>query len=150
MEKKILYVDMDGVLCDWNGAMAKQKPEDRHEHNGKYTAAPGFFLNMEPIPGAIDAFEELASKYDIYILSTGPWSTPGAWTEKVLWVKKYLSEPAYKRLILGHRKDLLRGDILIDDRLENGVDKFQGEVILFGNKQYPDWSAILNHLMNQA
>jgi 5'(3')-deoxyribonucleotidase len=148
MKKKILYVDMDGVLCNFDKALNEQVPADRQEHNGKYTAVPGFFLGMEPMLGAIEAFEKLSRVYDIYILSTGPWSTPGAWTEKVLWVKKYLVKAAYKRLILGHRKDLLRGDILIDDRLENGVDRFQGEVILFGSKTYPDWNSVLNHLLN--
>ena len=145
-KKKRIYVDMDGVLCDFAGAMAKQGPEMTKKYNGKATAVPGFFLNMEPMPGAIEAFEKLAQMHDVYILSTGPWSSPGAWTEKVLWVQKHLPEAAFKRLILGHDKDLLQGDILIDDRLENGVSRFRGEVILFGSENYPDWKAVLNHI----
>ena len=150
MEKKRICVDMDGVLCDFAGALAKQGPEMKKEYSGKATAVPGFFLNMEPMPGAIEAFEKLAANYDVYILSTGPWSSPGAWTEKVLWVQKHLPEAAFKRLILGHEKDLLRGDIIIDDRHGNGVDSFQGEIIIFGSEDYPDWEAILRHLIPES
>ncbi len=49
---------------------------------------------------------------------------------------------AYKRLILTHHKHLNSGSILIDDRKKNGADKFEGRLIRFGSKKYPDWKAI--------
>ena len=36
-------------------------------------------------------------------------------------------------MILSHRKDLLKGDYLIDDRPKHGADTFDGEWIRFGN-----------------
>ena len=52
-----------------------------------------------------------------------------------------------RKLILTHRKDLIRGDILIDDRPNNGADKFQGEWIRFGSEKFPNWNEILKYLL---
>lgn len=32
----------------------------------------------------------------------------------------------FKSLILAHNKGLLKGDYLVDDRIQNGVDTFEG------------------------
>ena len=95
---------------------------------------PGIFALMDPMPGAIEAFNELAKVYDTYILSTAPWNNPSAWEDKIEWVQKHLGDAAHKRLILSHNKHLNMGDYLIDDRLANGADKFQGEHIHFGQE----------------
>ena len=52
-----------------------------------------------------------------------------------------------RKLILTHRKDLLKGDILIDDRPNNGAKNFDGELITFGSDQYPKWDAVLDYLL---
>jgi len=41
------------------------------------------------------------------------------------------------------------GDYLIDDRTKRGADKFQGELILFGSDEFPDWKAVLEYLFNK-
>jgi 5'(3')-deoxyribonucleotidase len=46
-----------------------------------------------------------------------------------------------------HHKELNRGDYLIDDRLKNGSEKFAGELILFGSKNFPDWESVLKYLL---
>ena len=102
------------------------------------------------MPHAIESYEELAQVYDTYILSTSPWGNPSAWHDKLLWVKQYLGEPAYKRLILSHHKNLNRGDFLIDDRTKNGADRFEGEHILFGSDQFPDWPSVVNYLLKHT
>ena len=55
-------------------------------------------------------------------------------------------EVLFKRLIISHRKDLLKGDYLVDDRGKNGTTEFEGEWIEFGSKRFPDWNAVLNYL----
>ena len=64
-----------------------------------------------------------------------------------MWVKRYLGEIAYKRLILTHHKNLNIGDLLIDDRTANGADLFNGEHIIFGSKKYPNWKSVCNYLL---
>ena len=61
---------------------------------------------------AIESVEILSNSFDTYLLSTAPWDNPTAWSDKVIWVKKYLGEVAFKRLILSHHKNLNKGDYL--------------------------------------
>lgn len=101
---------------------------------------------MEPVQGAVETFIYLSEHFDTYILSTAPWMNPTAWSDKVEWVKKYLGEVAYKRLILTHHKDLNIGDFLIDDRPNNGAKDFTGKLIAFGGDEFPDWDAVLRYM----
>ena len=58
-----------------------------------------------------------------------------------------------KKLILCHCKDFLRGAYLIDDRSDNGADKFARwdgqEWIQFGSARFPDWAAVEAYLIGQ-
>ena len=136
---KTLYIDMDGVLVDLQSNLDKQ---GWHQN---------VFKDPPAITGAIEAFTKLceSNKYDVYILSTAPWNIPNSWTQKRLWVSKYLGDKAHKRLILCNHKNLLRGDILIDDRTKNGAGEFDGELIQFGTDKYPNWKIVIKYLLNE-
>jgi 5'-nucleotidase len=146
-EKQIIYFDMDGVLADFNRALQeKVTPELAVKYGEDVDQIPGIFNDLKPVPGAIFAFQELSEKYDCYILSTAPWGNPEAWMEKRIWVETYLGKLAHKKLILSHNKHLNKGDYLIDDRLANGADKFEGEHILFGGDEFPNWATVIDYL----
>ena len=147
--KKILYVDMDNVLVDFESAVVDLYRYERDKYEGRYDAVPGIFARMEPMPDAIESFILLSDYFDTYILSTGPWKNPSAWTDKLIWVQTHLGEHAYKRLILSHHKNLNTGDYLIDDRTANGAGQFSGEHILFGSKRFPDWKSVLDYLITK-
>jgi 5'-nucleotidase len=150
-DKKILYLDMDGVLVDFDSGLAQVSPEVRLEYGEHQDRIPGIFGLMDPMPGALEAYVELCELFDVFILSTAPWENPSAWIDKLLWVKKYLGPPCTKRLILTHRKDLNLGDILVDDRPCRGhVADFQGEVVHFGSERFPGWDAVLAYLREAA
>ena len=138
---------MDNVLVDFPSAFPYVDKDLLEEHVDNKDDIPGIFSLMEPLDGAIDAFQKLSTKFDTYILSTAPWDNPSAWSDKVVWVKKHLGEFAHKRLILSHNKDLNRGEYLIDDRLKNGAAEFKGEHIHFGREPFPDWQAVLAYLL---
>lgn len=149
--KKIVYIDMDDVLVDFESAfpvlqeyMSGKMWKEYEDHMDD---VPNIFSLMEPRPGAISAFELLSEKFDVYILSTAPWGNPSAWSDKLEWVQKHLGEAAHKRLILSHNKNLNMGDYLIDDRTANGAGEFTGEHILFGSEEFPDWDAVLEYLL---
>ena len=139
MKKKILYVDLDGVLADYDHAKQRTTEEERTQK--------GFFENLPPINGAVDAFKKLSEKYETYFLSTAPWTNLHAPSEKRIWVEKHLGEFAFKKLILTHNKGLLKGDYLIDDRLLNGVEDFGGEHIHFGSEKFKTWKDVLDYLL---
>lgn len=145
MKKPIIYVDMDNVLVDFPSAFPFLSKETLEAYEGRLDEVPGIFSLMKPNEGAIEAYRFLAEHFDVYILSTAPWKNPSAWSDKLLWVQKYLGDVAYKRLILSHHKDLNRGDYLIDDRTKNGAAEFQGKLIQLGSEEFPDWEAVLEY-----
>jgi 5'-nucleotidase len=119
MAQKILYIDLDNTLVDFPSGIGGD-PDIVAKYEGRLDEAPGVFALMRPLPGAIDAYRELAHLFDTYILSTAPWLNPSAWQHKLEWVHEHLGADkdsvAYKRLILSHHKNLNRGDFLVDDR----------------------------------
>ena len=147
---KLLYVDMDNVLVDFPSGVARLDPALVREYEGRLDEVPGIFALMQPVRGAVAAFEALARSFDTYVLSTAPWENPSAWSDKLLWVQRHLGSPARKRLILTHHKNLNLGDFLVDDRTKNGVDRFRGEHIHFGTERFPDWDAVLTYLLPRA
>ena len=126
---KILFVDMDNVLVDFKSGINNLSEKDKKKYIDNYDEVPRIFSLMNPMPNAIESYQKLSKTYDTYILSTAPWNNPTAWSDKLLWVKRYLGKYAYKRLILSHNKNLNFGDYLIDDRLANGAGDFKGELI---------------------
>ena len=149
MDKKILYLDMDGVLVDFVSGIRKYDPEALLPYADHPDEAPGIFSLMDPIPGAKEAVERLSEHFDIYILSTAPWMNPSAWTDKVVWVKEHYGDLLKKHIIISHRKDLLRGDFLVDDRPKHGASEFQGEWIKFGSVKFPSWDTVEKYLMSK-
>ena len=166
MNKKILYVDMDNVLVNFQSGIDSLPDEIKNHHqkkwaqrnkideNGKikedWDEIDGIFSLMMPIEDAIESYKILSEKFDTYILSTSPWENVSAASDKVAWVKKYLGKAAYKRLIISHHKNVNKGDFLMDDRKANGVDKFQGEHIHFATEKFPNWKVVTEYLLAKA
>lgn len=142
----VIYIDMDDTLCDFNGRYQEVKalsPEVTFPQS-----QTGFFLNLEPLPRAVVAFQHLSAlpNTDVYILTAPSVRNPLSYTEKRLWVENHLGLDAAYRLILCPNKALLLGDYLIDDRAEGkGQEHFQGQHIHFGSASYPDWTSVLFH-----
>ncbi|MFM1930677.1 MAG: hypothetical protein RL387_2005 [Bacteroidota bacterium] len=149
--KKILYIDMDGVLVNFQTGIDKLTNEEKEKYKDQEKNAPHIFSKMEPIEGAIEAFKLLSEKYNTYILSTAPWHNETALGDKVAWAKRYLGDAIYKRLILSHNKHLNEGHYLIDDRPhKNGAGDFKGELIHFGGDRFPNWQSVLDYLIPLA
>ena len=152
MKKPIIYIDMDGVLVDFESALTKVSPEMLEKFAGEYDNIPGIFALMDPVPGAFEAVDRLKEKYDLYILSSSPWENPTALGDKLAWVKKYFGGDGqenifFRKVIFSSVKHLNRGDILIDDRTANGAGDFLGRHIHFGSSEFPNWQSVLNSLL---
>ena len=148
---KTIYIDMDGVLVDLESYIEDTYTPDHIKEfgiGGIVDRDLNIFYDAKPILGAVNVFKDLVSNPDleVYILSTAPWANPEAWKAKRVWVEQNLGEVAAKRLILSHRKDLLIGDYLIDDRDNNGAAQFKGEHIKFGTKPYTSWKEVMKYL----
>lgn len=157
MNKKILYIDMDGVITDFEGAIAKLYPKFNNlPLDIRYKKVDSIMSNhrrlfskLKPIPYAIEYVNLLMDLFDVYFLSTPMWEIPESFMDKRIWLEKYFGDKATKRLILSHRKDLNRGHFLIDDTLRNGADRFKGELIQFGSVEFPDWETVYKYLIGK-
>ena len=134
--KKTIFIDMDGVIANF----AKAAKEGGWEHRPDKHVN---FGELEVMPGAEEALRKLNQDFDIFIASTPPWDRPDMWGAKREWIAKHF--PYLKRkLILTHRKDLLIGDILIDDSRWRGQPDFQGDWLWFGTSQRClDWPSTI-------
>ena len=152
-DKKILYFDMDGVLVDFKSGLRKLGlPEDDGFPGDE---VEGIFDLMDPMPGALEAVATLAPLYDVFILSTSPWSNPTALPGKLAWIKRHFGDgpenPFYKKVVFSHRKDLAVGDFLVDDRpTMRGADRFRGQLIHFGGAEFPAWAAVTAYLRSAS
>ena len=159
MEKKIVYIDMDGVIVDF-GAAIKNWFETHPHLQERYKSNPdhiqGLFRNPPPIEGAIEAIKKLhdSGKYELFIATAAPWGNPMSASDKRFWIEDHFGNLFHKKMFITHRKDLLMGDYLIDDRTKNGAGEFKGELLQFGvnyengkEGKFPTWQSILDYLL---
>jgi len=143
--KKIIYVDMDGVITNFK----KAADEEAAKAGVPKLTRPDLkvnFRDLDLMPGAQDALMRLNNDFDIFIATTPPWSRPDVWAHKREWIEEHF--PWLKRkMILTHRKDLLIGDILIDDSRWRGQPDFKGHWLWFGTAQRClDWPSTLENI----
>ncbi|XP_065764905.1 5'(3')-deoxyribonucleotidase, cytosolic type isoform X1 [Muntiacus reevesi] len=156
-----VLVDMDCVLADFEAGLLRgflqRFPGEPHvplaERRGFYAReqyralrpdladkvasvfeAPGFFLDLEPIPGALEAMREMSDMQDtqVFICTSPLMKYDHCVAEKYRWVEKHLGPQFVERIIMTRDKTVISGDILIDDK----------EVIR-GQEETPSWEHIL-------
>lgn len=78
----------------------------------------GFWKNVEPIPGAAEAIQHfMDAGHEVFIVTATPYQVV---TEKMTDVLfKFFPFLSWKQLIVTSRKQLIRGDVLIDDGIHN-------------------------------
>lgn len=141
--KRRIFIDMDGVLVDFEGYMVK------HGLTGDVVKKiHGAYLEMEPMPDALAAVRSLiGAGFDVWIATKPPTGIPHAYSDKASWVFEHLPE-LKRKLIITPDKGLLgdENDILIDDRPHKANCKeFRGTLIPFVNGE--TWAGVLNKLL---
>lgn len=141
-KKKILYLDMDGPLANFDSGVGREN----FEENPPEMFLQGFFRNLKVVPGAREAVTELLKleDLDIYIGSKHTTSNIHCASEKVGWIIEHFPE-LEKKMLLICDKTLLKGDYLIDDDLR--WKGFDGLFIHFDPKDAENsWQTILTFL----
>ena len=159
IKKKIVYIDMDGVLVNLQSEIDKffkLNPQLKERYKNNPDHIQGLFRNPPPIEGAIEAVKKLheSGKYELFIATSAPWGNPMSASDKRFWIEDHFGKIFHKKMFVTHRKDLLMGDYLIDDRTKNGAGEFSGELLQFGvnwetgkEGPYPNWESILEYLL---
>ena len=135
-----ILIDMDdtieSLLKAWvSGVNRKYGRSVSHEDVGSWdvsTAFPGltheqvyavplekgFWKTVEPIPGAAEAIQRfMAAGHEVFIVTATPYESVTEKMSDLLF--RYFPFLSWKQLIITSRKQLIRGDVLIDDGIHN-------------------------------
>lgn len=134
-----ILVDLDEVMADFTGG----RNSDPLRRNPPEMYAPGFFLGLQPVDGALEGVQELyqLSGVTLHVLSKPVAYSARSYTEKIMWLGKWFPYLVDK-VTLTQDKSHVKGDILIDD---TPWDDFEGKQIKFevgGGKQ--EWIRVVN------
>lgn len=141
-----VFIDMDGVLADFDRAKLHYKKIDPSLEYPQ--ATPGFFYHLEPVHGAIwsvKALEEVFN-HEVLFLTAPSAKNPHCWTEKANWIEKHFGFQYLNKLVITERKELLwaPGRVLIDDyACGKGQEYWASKNSLI---QFKNWSQALSEL----
>lgn len=146
-----ILVDMDGVLTNFEKAVAEISPAPYSTDNTDYhklyetmgwdneqnmwdavlTAGEGFWANMEPLPWARQLWNLVTSTNCKVLICTSPARTPDCLSGKYKWMQKFFDKSSFYDFIITPRKWACAKptSFLIDDR----EDKFEDFLCKGGN-----------------
>ena len=164
----VILVDMDGVFADFDGRFVDiwsrefpqrlplrqdhrtsvrimdEFPADYHGDIQRIYERPGFYLQMDPVPGALEAMKDmLGAGLDVWICTSPLMAYQHCIPEKYAWVDKHLGPDWVARMVLTRNKGLVGGRYLIDDLPEvRGHEFATWEHLLFDapcnrNREHP-------------
>jgi len=139
----IVLLDMDDVLADFEGRFFErwrtlypdlfyihpdqrdrfyvelQMPPELREKARAIKREPGFFLGLEPLPGAPEAARRMLELgHEVFICTAPITDCATCPMEKFQWAGRHLGPEWLKRVIIASDKTLVRGDFLVDDKPE--------------------------------
>ena len=144
--KKVIYIDMDDVLCNYKMAFSKAIKENPKIEYPK--SQFDFFRKLMPIKDSIESVGFLMNQeiFDIYVLTAPSIYNPINYLEKRLWIEDYFGMKLVEKLIISPNKGLLKGSYLIDDLDKGrGQEQFEGKLLHFGTATFKDWKSIIHY-----
>lgn len=132
---RVLF-DMDDVISDFVGYLLKCYNEANHCNIERSAITSwdlshfnppmrdiyiqkGFFLQIPEKNHSLDVIDELiqSGKYDVYIITAC--NSVNEFHEKIEWLSEKMPHFNMNRIISCKEKEMIRGDVLIDDKIAN-------------------------------
>jgi 5'(3')-deoxyribonucleotidase len=79
---------------------------------------PGFASSLDLMEGAGDAIERIASRHDVYFVTSPLKSSPTWVSDRTRWIRKHFGTTLAKKIIFTKMKYMIDGDCLIDDNID--------------------------------
>lgn len=152
-----ILVDMDDVLADFDAEFLKRwrarhpekmyvpleerktfyvkesYPQDLQPLVSEIYLEPGFFREMMPVKGGVDAVKTMQQMgLEIFFCTSPLYVYKNCVLEKYEWVDHHFGSEWVNRIVLTRDKTLVKGDILIDDK-----------PVITGAESAPMWEHIL-------
>ena len=125
------------IVCAYPGLEKRQILELMYE--------PGFWDTVEPVPGAADALKYLMDEgHQVYIVTATEFENVPAKMERVLF--RYFPFLSRDQVIITGNKQMIRGDVLIDDGIHN-LEGGEYRKILFTAPYNKDYDAEANGMI---
>jgi 5'(3')-deoxyribonucleotidase/uncharacterized protein with PQ loop repeat len=105
-------------------------PEDLAEATRQLVAEPGFFADLDEIPGGREVVRQLAERYEVFIASAAM-EVPTSFADKYAWLRERFPFIDPSHIVFCGDKAILDVDYLIDDTARH-FERFRGTPILFG------------------
>lgn len=146
MGKKTIILDVDGPLADfystykklvskhlgitwdlpimrWDIGDAMNLSPEQKDVVHKYLNAPDVAAFMPLCPGAQDGVEGLLEDgHDVWFLTAPLQHSPTWCFDRLHWVERFFGKEMRDKTIFASRKELVRGDIFVDDKPQNIYD----------------------------
>jgi 5'(3')-deoxyribonucleotidase len=105
---RVRPADLEGV------ELAEIVPSGHRQWVLEMMHEPGFFANIPPMAGALEAMERLCRRHRVYIVSAAT-ETPGPFHDKMDWIAGHLPRFPTQRIVFCGEKSVLDVDYLVDD-----------------------------------
>lgn len=154
----LILLDVDGTLLDWGAEwdnlrtkmyptyvrvpLASQQThfnlklnlnEEEMSVVDEMFNYPGFYRNLQPLPGAVDAYHEMLHRGHRVKFVTSPWwSNPTCLQDKSDSILEFFGAAAQSSIIFTGDKTVVQGEILFDDKPE-----------IRGDSLTPSWTQVL-------
>ena len=114
----------------WNVSLAF--PELTHEQVYSAVSDDHLWDFVKPMPGAVETLKKLIDEgHEVYIVTATGYETLRAKMEKVLF--RYFPFLSWKQVIITENKQMIRGDILIDDGPHNMTGETYKKILFSAN-----------------